>query len=134
MPTSLGAIGYTDLTLETGSYYFGGSVQSIGFQSIRVKGAVSMYIDGSLEQIGAEVFDIADGSTLDLYVRGTVRTIGHLRLGDAKNPAALRLFIGGDDEVSLAIGNQIFHGAIYAPQGAAEVRREHDRRGSAVRG
>ena len=116
VPSSLGAVGVAVLTLETGSYYFGGSVQSIGFQRIRVKGAVSMYIDGSLEQIGAEVFDLADGSTLDLYVRGTVRTIGHFRLGDAKNPAALRLFIAGGEEISLAIGNQIFHGAIYAPK------------------
>lgn len=115
VPTSLGQVGYTDVTLETGSYYFGGAVDSIGFQHIRVKGAVSMYIDGSLDQIGAEVFDIADGSTLDLYVRGAVRTIGHFRVGDAKQPAALRLFIGGGDEISLAIGNQIFHGAIYAP-------------------
>ena len=90
-------------------------MQSIGFQRIRVKGAVSMYIDGSLKQIGAEVFDIADGATLDLYVRGTVKSIGHFRLGDAKIPAALRLFMGGDDEISLAIGNQIFYGAIYAP-------------------
>lgn len=116
VPTSLGAVGYTDLTLETGSYYFGGSVKSIGFQRIRVKGAVAMYIDGSLEQIGAEVFDIAEGSTLDLYVRGTIRTIGHFRVGDAKRPAALRLFMAGSDEISLAIGNQVFHGAIYAPE------------------
>ena len=87
VPTSLGAIGFTDITLETGAYYFGGSVQSIGFQHVRVHGAVSMYVDGSLEQIGAEVFDIASGSTLDLYVRGAIRTIGRFRLGDSKNRA-----------------------------------------------
>lgn len=115
VPTSLSQIGYQRLELETGNYYFGGGVKSIGFEKIKVKGAVAIYIDGSLEQIGAEVFDIADGSTLDVYVRGALKTIGHFRVGDTKQVASLRFFIGGGDEISLAIGNQVFHGSIYAP-------------------
>lgn len=115
VPTSMSQIGYTKLELTTGNYYFGGAVKSIGFERIKVKGAVAMYIDGSLEQIGAEVFDIADGSTLDVYVRGALKTIGHFRVGDTKQVASLRFFIGGGDEISLAIGNQVFHGSIYAP-------------------
>ena len=113
--TSLGNVGFTKLALETGTYYFPGSVKSIGYEHITVKGAVAMYIDGSLDQIGADVFDIADGSTLDLYVRDTVKTIGYVSLGDAKNPSAFRLFVGGGDGISLAIGDQVFHGSIYAP-------------------
>ncbi|MBS2014020.1 MAG: hypothetical protein JST00_14110 [Deltaproteobacteria bacterium] len=115
LPTSMSQIGYQKIELDTGAYYFAGSTKSIGFERIRVKGAVSIYIDGSLEQIGAEVFDIADGSTLDVYVRGTLKTIGHFRVGDTKQVSSLRFFIGGGDEISLAIGNQIFHGSIYAP-------------------
>lgn len=115
LPSSMSQIGYEKIELDTGNYYLGGASKSIGFQKIRVKGAVALYIDGSLEQIGAEVFDIADGSTLDVYIRGSLKTIGHFRVGDSKQVASLRFFIGGGDEISLAIGNQVFHGSIYAP-------------------
>lgn len=115
LPSSMSQIGYEKIELTTGNYYLGGASKSIGFQKISVKGAVALYIDGSLEQIGAEVFDIADGSALDVYIRGSLKTIGHFRVGDSKQVASLRFFIGGGDEISLAIGNQLFHGSIYAP-------------------
>lgn len=108
-------IGFTDLNLKTGRYYLG-SLTNIGYTKITVTGQVSLYIDGSIDQVGAEVFDLADDATLDLYVSGVIRQVGHMKLGNAKKPSAFRLFMGGGEEVSLNIGNQVFYGAVYAPR------------------
>jgi hypothetical protein len=80
---------------------------------------VSIYIDGSLDEIGAQAIKMASGATLDLYVSGAVRLVGFSPLGDRQSPASFRLFIGGSDRVSVGVGLQEFFGSIYAP--TAEV-------------
>jgi hypothetical protein len=108
-------IGATELSLKSGKYLVG-SIKTVGFAKVKVSGAVSLYVDGSMEQIGAEIFDLDAGATLDLYVRGNVSQVGHMSFGSAKHPAAFRLFMGGGDAVALNVGNQVFHGAVYAPK------------------
>ena len=109
------SIGYMPLTLKSGRYYLG-QLSTIGYSKITVTGAVSVFIDGNIDQVGAEVFDIQNGATLDLYVSGVIRQVGYLKLGDKKNPGALRLYMGGGDDVSLNIGDQVFYGTVYAPK------------------
>jgi hypothetical protein len=114
LPASIKQIGAAQLVLPTGSYYFG-DVQSIGLLRLRIEGAVALHLDGDLETIGADLFDIVPGGVLDLYVAGHVRTVGYIRTGEKSAPSAFRLFVGGSDTVTLSVGAQIFNGSIYAP-------------------
>lgn len=115
LPTDINNIGWTDVRLTSGSYYFS-EIRTIGATRFIIDGAVAMYIDGNLDSIGAEWITLTSGSVLDLYVAGAVRNIGHVALGDKWAPSSFRLYIGGEEECSINVGNQIFNGAIYAPK------------------
>jgi hypothetical protein len=105
-------VGKNAVTLPTGSYYFD-HVETIGLAHFVVDGVVALYLDGSLDAVGAELVEIKPGAQLDLYVSGAVRTVGALKLGD--DPSALRLYVGGKDASVLSVGLQEIAGAIYAP-------------------
>jgi hypothetical protein len=107
-------IGVAELHLPTGGYYFTG-VATVGFAKIFVDGAVSLYVDGDLDEIGAEKIMLAPNATLDLYVSGAVRTVGYLGAGDPANPSAFRLYVGSASQLTLSVGFQRFAGSIYAP-------------------
>ena len=115
LPTDIRNIGWTDVRLTSGSYYFD-EIRTIGATRFIIDGAVSIYIAGNLDNIGAEWIKLTSGSVLDLYVAGAVRNIGHVALGDKFAPSAFRLYIGGEEECAINVGNQIFNGAIYAPK------------------
>jgi hypothetical protein len=108
------SIGVQHVTLDTGRYFFEG-VRNIGAGALTIRGNVQIYIDGSLDEIGAQAITMETGATLDLYVSGTVHLVGFSPLGDPKSPASFRLFIGGSDRVSVGLGLQEFFGSIYAP-------------------
>ena len=108
-------IGVQRLTLDTGRYYFAG-VHNIGIGALHIRGNVSIYVDGSLDEIGAEAITIDPSASLDLYVSGAVRLIGFTPLGSRQSPSSFRLFIGGGDRVSIGVGLQEFFGSIYAPK------------------
>lgn len=114
LPTNLANIGWTDVRLTSGSYYFD-EIRTIGATRFVIDGAVSIYVAGNLDNIGAEWIKLTSGSVLDLYVAGAVRNIGHVALGDKHAPSAFRLYIGGTEDCAINVGNQIFNGAIYAP-------------------
>jgi len=111
------AIGVAKLILNTGSYYLG-SKASIGYTKITVNGAVKLYIDGDLDAIGHDRISITNSSTLELFISGDLHTVGHVLMGDKHHPAALRVYVGGSQKVTLQVGNQVFRGSLYAP-GAA---------------
>ncbi len=115
LPTSIRNIGVSDVRLGTGVYYFT-DVGTIGATRLTIDGVASLYIDGNLDHIGAEWIRLTPGSILDLYVSGAVRTIGHVDLGDKWAPSSFRLYIGGEDDCTVSVGNQLFNGAIYAPR------------------
>jgi len=119
VPTSFRNIGAARLELPTGSYYMT-DLDAIGATFVSVKGHVSLYLDGNLEQIGAAWIKLENGGMLDLYVSGSVRSIGHLDLGNKWDPSAFRIYIGGSEKATLAVGNQLFNGAIYAPDAVIE--------------
>jgi hypothetical protein len=119
VPTSFTNIGAARLELPTGSYYMT-DLAAIGATFVSVTGHVSLYLDGNLEQIGAAWIRLENGGMLDLYVSGSVRSIGHLDLGNKWDPSAFRLYIGGGDKATINVGNQIYNGAIYAPNAVVE--------------
>lgn len=127
LSTELSNIGVRDIRLSTGRYYFSDADQ-IGLSRITIDGSVALYIDGSINSVGAEVIDILPGSTLDLFVSGSVRTVGAMRLGSELEPGAFNLYIGGAEPLTVSVGLQIFNATIYAPQvdlhyvGATKIR------------
>jgi len=127
--TQLSNLGYTDLRLSSGTYYFSDAT-NIGFVRITIEGTVALFLDGDLDTIGAERIKLAAGSTLDLYVGGNIRSVGHVELGDKSAPASFRLYIGGSDDVTLSVGNAQFNGALYAPNAIIEYIGNTNIRGS----
>jgi hypothetical protein len=107
-------VGVQRLILDTGRYYFQG-VHNIGAGVLDIRGNVSIYIDGSLDEIGAEAIKLETGATLDLYVSGPVRLVGFTPVGSRQSPSSFRLFVGGSDRLSIGAGLQEFFGSIYAP-------------------
>jgi hypothetical protein len=85
---------------------------------LRIEGAVTLAIDGSLVAVGSDKIELAPGATLDLYVAGSVETAGNVQLGD-NDPSAFRLYVGGGsdgkDHMLVHAGEQTFRGLIYAP-------------------
>jgi hypothetical protein len=114
LPTSLESVGASQMTLGAGRYYFG-NVRAVGRARFVIDGAVAIFVDGDLETIGHGDIVLRPGATLDLYVSGAVRLVGYTPLGNPAAPASFRLYIGGGDRVSVAVGRNEFHGAIYAP-------------------
>jgi len=107
-------VGDGELRLPTGVYYFRG-VDSAGSLHLAIDGTVAIYIDGSVDSIGLDHIEIADGGSLDLYVAGDVGLVGELAVASA-DPAVFRLYIGGDEPVQVdAVGALEFAGMIYAP-------------------
>jgi hypothetical protein len=115
LPTQLDLLGNQSYRLPTGRYFLEGSTLT-GNTHLVVEGAVSLFVDGSLELVGNEWIELAPGAMLDLYVSGTLATLGNVVVGDPERAGAFRLFLGGAGSTQVATGNQGFFGAIYAPQ------------------
>ncbi len=115
LPTTFANVGFSELRLTSGSYYFSDS-DNIGYTKIIIDGTVALHVDGDVDNIGAQVVRLTSGSTLDLYVSGNVRNVGHIVLGDKYAPSSFRLYIGGNEKATINVGNAIFNGAIYAPE------------------
>lgn len=113
------SVGKSELALSSGRYYLGG-LTSVGVRHLKIEGAVQLYIDGDLENVGDDVFELAPGASLDLFVSGSVRTVGSLRLGDASRPEAFRLYVGGAGRIEIT-GSAELAGLIYAPTAAVDM-------------
>lgn len=116
-------IGKNKLVFNTGRYYLS-RMSAIGTTQILVNGAVSLYVDDSMNQVGFRQFTLTPGSTFDLYVAGNVSSVGHMVYGDKHQPSAFRLYIGGGGETLLdlltnpppiQVGLNAIYGSIYAP-------------------
>jgi hypothetical protein len=115
----LAAVGENELTLESGRYYLEDPA-AVGRTHFTINGAVSIYVAGSLALVGESNFALADGATLDLYVSGGVGYAGSVVAGNAKDPSAFRLYVGGKDAIVAGAGEATYHGFIFAPD--AEVQ------------
>jgi hypothetical protein len=103
--------------LESGRYYFG-DASFIGENHIRVTGHASMFVDGDLDFVGESTIFVEPGASLDLYVAGSVSTVGSM-VAAGCDPSALRVFVGGHDAIIAGAGESELRGFLYAPD--AEV-------------
>lgn len=117
--STLDVVGSQDLTLTTGRYYFA-NVQTVGSTQILIDGAVALFLDGSLDSVGEDTFQLTDGSQLDLYVSGRLETVGSVAFGNPGDPSAFRLFVGGAGGSISHVGEQDVYGSIYAPAATFE--------------
>jgi hypothetical protein len=109
-------LGDTELHLATGSYYVT-SAAVVGDTRFIIDGNVSVFVDGSLASVGSAQWSLSPGASLDLFVSGDVASVGSLSAGDETDPAAFRLYVGGDDTTSVAnVGDLSFFGSLYAPR------------------
>ncbi len=113
--TGADLIGAGALSLPAGQYYFK-DVTRVGAGKITVHGAVAIFIDGSIAEVGDDQIAIDPGASLDLYVSGVMATAGVVTLGDPAHPEAFRLFIGGSGAVMATAGAQGWNGLVYAPE------------------
>lgn len=112
------ALGDNEIHLAGGNYYVT-AADVIGRTRIYVDGSASVFVDGSLRSVGATQWKIAAGATLDLFVSGDVASVGTLTAGNAADPTAFRLYVGGSGTVGVgAIGLSEFYGSLYAPRAA----------------
>jgi hypothetical protein len=110
----------TELALPSGRYYVR-DLESVGALKVRAKGSVQLYVEGSLVQVGAARFAIDPGATLDLFVAGSVTSVGALDLGDAERPEAFRLYVGGEGGTVSLVGAARFSGLVYAPRATVSL-------------
>jgi len=109
------SVGDTALTLTSGTYY-ADSLASVGRLSLTIDGAVALAIGEDLATVGQQHLELTPGSTLDLYVAGGLATVGDSLFGKGASPGAVRVFLGGEQRQSLAVGAQRLNASIYAPR------------------
>ena len=73
-------LGVGDLVLPSGRYYVK-DVTRIGAGKVEIQGAVALYVDGSIDEVGADRISLDAGASLDLYVSGALATAGSVVLG-----------------------------------------------------
>lgn len=113
--SSWGNVGASEIHLSGGNYFV--TADMVGARRIFVDAPSSVYVDGNLRSVGADLWTLAPGATLDLFVSGNVTSVGALSIGNAADPTAFRLYIGGGDDVTVGtIGAAEISGAIYAPR------------------
>lgn len=108
------ALGKTELTLTSGRYYTD-SLANLGVLNLTIDGAVALSVAGSLDTLGLQRIDLTPGSTLDVYLAGGLATLGWSVFGEGATPGTVRIFVGGQRELSLAAGLQPLNASIHAP-------------------
>ncbi len=118
-PEGIAHIGSTEILLPSGRFYLD-SLQAIGDVQVRATGHTALFIGGSLDVVGQQRFSIAEGASLDLYVAGSVGTVGNVAMGNPDDPTSFRLFVGGGGAGIVSVGDQHFYGYLYAPTAAID--------------
>ncbi|MBW2455150.1 MAG: hypothetical protein JRI68_11600 [Deltaproteobacteria bacterium] len=118
-PSGIANVGDTEIVLPAGRFYIE-SMQAIGNLQVRATGQTALFIGGSLDVVGNQRFSVAPDASLDLYVAGSVGTVGNVDMGNPNDPTAFRLFVGGGSSGIVSVGVQHFHGYIYAPTAAID--------------
>lgn len=121
----LGGLALSDITLTTGDYYVGSGAFFTGISTIRINGAVRLFVDDNIVMFGHRVIELSEGAKLDMYVSGSILQVGNFLFGSPTDvpPGAIRIFIGSEGEVNMdVICSPLLYipGTIYAPK--ASVR------------
>ncbi len=124
LPTEFGN---HSITLDSGNYYTDQPGLLAGNTIIQINGLVRIFIEADIETIGNSIFKLGPDGDLEIYVAGSVHTMGNFLLGTPFSFLAdarpIRLYIGGSGTVDLELeGNTILNAAVYAPQADLSFR------------
>lgn len=116
LPT--GGLGFQEVTLRAGEYYFDSVDALVGAAKLRIEGRVAIFLDDDLDAVGHLGVELAPQAELALWVRGSVRSIGNLRFARQEDvrARAFKLYVGGAEAAIVNVGNARFFGGVYAPQ------------------
>jgi hypothetical protein len=113
-PGALTASGPVSVRLPCGRYFVTGLGSDDAELTLRVDGRVVLAVDGSLAGSGNLTIELGPDAELDLFVSGAFDWTGPLAIGDARRPAALRIYLGEGLSYS---GEAELAGNLYAPNG-----------------
>ena len=77
-----------------------------------------MFVDGDIAFVGESSITVEPGASLDLYIAGSLNTVGSM-VAAGCDPRSLRVFVGGHDSIIASAGDNELRGFLYAPD--AEV-------------
>jgi hypothetical protein len=86
-----------------------------GTLTIAATGRTALFVGGNVTIGQSLVLDVRPGAELDLFVDGTLQVSGAVRLGDAAQPRALRIYVAAGGSLSLA-GGSVVAGNLWAPR------------------
>lgn len=88
------------IDLPCGHYYLKGFALTTA-ATIFVNGRTALYVDGDIDAGGAFAIALGPKGELDLFVSGTIRASGSLRLGNPNAPALTRIYVGGTADLEV---------------------------------
>lgn len=112
------------MLLDCGRYTFE-SAHFAGLGQLRAYGRTALFVDGDLTLTGAFGIDLGDTGELDVFVTGNLVLTGTGDIGSVDRPAALRFYVGGGGDISIA-GATRFSANVYAPRSHVVVTGVED--------
>jgi len=103
-----------DITLPCGRFYLS-SIGGAGSITLHVDGRTALFVEGNVNALGVLEVEIGPSGELDVFIKGNLLSIGLGSWGTRDRPAASRIYVGGDGDVTL-IGASGFVGNVYAPR------------------
>ena len=68
-----------EVSLSSGRYYFGGAQELLGATQINIEGHVELYVEGDIESVGALNIILGPAAELELWLSGTIASVGNIR-------------------------------------------------------
>jgi hypothetical protein len=103
----------TELNLSCGRFFLN-EITGTNEITITAEDRTALFVGGDVSTTGKLTIQLAEGAELDLFVAGTFTSTDEVDFGSVENPANVRLYLGGDDEITwtnkFSIG-----GNVYAP-------------------
>ncbi len=114
-PRALSNLGFAQkLTLPCGRFYLD-SIGGIGAVTLAVTGRTALFVGGDVTTVGAFNIELGPDAELDLFISGNLTQVGFSPLGDRARPANVRIFVGGEGDITF-IGYEPINANIYAPK------------------
>lgn len=114
-PGALSNLGFAQrITLPCGRFYLD-SIGGIGAVTVRVTGRTALFVGGNVSTVGAFNIELGPDAELDLFIAGNLTQVGFSPLGDRRRPANVRIFVGGEGDITL-VGYEPINANIYAPR------------------
>jgi len=102
-----------DIELPCGRYYVD-SIGGLGSITLRVPGRTALFVGGDVNALGRFDIELGPAGEIDIFIGGSLASIGAGSFGERARPASTRIYVGGTGDVTV-IGASGFVGNVYAP-------------------